>query len=61
MKIHIDSMVQKLEDLEKKSAFEMRQVEAKLQDIARDKTRIEELLTMREKEVRAVMRERDAF
>jgi cell shape-determining protein MreC len=48
MKIHIETLLQKVEELEKKYSLEMIQVDQRIKELLRDKVRLEELLNLRE-------------
>ena len=51
MKIHIDTLLQKMEDIEKRCLIDIAEKDSKLREINRDKQRIEELLTFKEAEI----------
>jgi cell shape-determining protein MreC len=48
MKIHIETLLQKVEELEKKYSLEMIQLDQRIKELLRDKVRLEELLNLRE-------------
>ena len=51
MKIHIDTLLQKMEDIQKRCLLDIAEKDSKLREINRDKQRIEELLTFKEAEI----------
>jgi hypothetical protein len=57
MKIHIETLLSRLEEIEKKHRNEKVVVDARMQELNRDKTRLEELLSIREVEVERVLKE----
>jgi hypothetical protein len=57
MKIHIETLLSRLEEIEKKHRNEKAVVDARMQELNRDKTRLEELLSIREVEVERVLKE----
>jgi hypothetical protein len=59
MKIHIETLLQKIEESEKRYRTDMSSVEARMQELNRDKIRLEELLSIREAEVKKGREERD--
>lgn len=48
MKIHIDTIMSKFEEVDRKYHLEFSQLDIKMKELARDKARLEELLTVRE-------------
>jgi hypothetical protein len=59
MKIHIETLLQKIEESEKRYRTDMSSVESRMQELNRDKIRLEELLSIREAEVKKGREERD--
>jgi hypothetical protein len=57
MKIHIETLLQRLEDLEKRHKGELSSLENRVCELLRDKSRMEQLLDMREKELHDFKRE----
>jgi len=51
MKIHIETLLQRLEDMDIKHKFDISTLETRISELLRDKSRIEELLTVRDKEL----------
>ena len=51
MKIHIEVLLSKIEEIEKKYSKDLIMIEQRIKEMQRDKTRVEELLGMREEEV----------
>lgn len=59
MKIHIETLLQRIEETEKRHRLDLANVESRMQELNRDKVRLEELLSIREVEVRKGREERD--
>jgi len=59
MKIHIETLLQRIEETEKRNRLELTNVENRIQELNRDKIRLEELLSIREAEVRKGREERE--
>lgn len=57
MKIHIETLLQRLEECEKRHRLELSQADARMQELLRDKTRLEELLNIKNGEVQRVLNE----
>jgi chromosome segregation ATPase len=57
MKIHIETLLTRLEDSEKRHRKETAANEARVAELNRDKTRLEELLNIREGEVERALKE----
>jgi len=57
MKIHIETLLSRLEEMEKKHRKDTATADARMQELNRDKTRLEELLSIREVEVERVLKE----
>ncbi len=51
MKIHIETLLQRLEESERRHRAELSANDARLQELQRDKTRLEELLALRAAEI----------
>ena len=60
MKVHMDTLLQRLEDLERRCEIDAEEQQARLRELTRDKQRVEELLTIRETELAVVKREADS-
>ena len=58
MKIHIEVLLSKIEEIEKKYSKDLIMIEQRIKEMQRDKTRVEELLGMREEEVNKLRLER---
>lgn len=59
MKVHMDNLLQRLDDIERRCETEGEEHQARLRELTRDKQRVEELLTIREAELAVVKREAD--
>ena len=57
MKIHIETLLQRLEDLDKKDRKDLQILEHRVSELLRDKKRMEELLAIREAEIHKVKEE----
>jgi len=51
MRLHIDNLTQKIEDLEKASSINETEFSEEIQEIKREKRRLNDLLTLREEEI----------
>jgi hypothetical protein len=54
MKIHIETLVQRLEDLDKKHQADLSSLETRITELLRDKSRLDEFLSLRDKELKKV-------
>lgn len=61
MKIHIETLLQKVEELEKKHYLEMTQVDQRIKELLRDKVRLEELLNLRESDSEKIKEENQSL
>jgi len=50
LKIHLDNVLQKLEDMEKKHALDSEELKSRNKELSADKQRLEELLRLKEKD-----------
>ena len=50
LKIHLDNVLQKLEDMEKQHGIELTESTSRVKELKADKKRLEELLELKEKE-----------
>ena len=57
MKIHIETLLQRLEESEKRHRIELTSLDSRMQELLRDKTRLEELLSIKNGEVQRVLNE----
>jgi hypothetical protein len=54
MKIHIETLLQRLEDLEKKHQADLGSLETRITELLREKSRLDEFLNLRDKELKKV-------
>jgi predicted nuclease with TOPRIM domain len=54
MKIHIETLLQRLEDLDKKHQADLSSLETRITELLRDKSRLDEFLSLRDKELKKV-------
>ena len=51
IKIHLDNVLQKLEDTEKQRDIDIEELKCRTKELKADKKRLEELLSMKEKQI----------
>ena len=54
MKIHIETLLQRIEDLDKKHQADLSSLETRITELLRDKSRLDEFLNLRDKELKKV-------
>ena len=54
MKIHIETLLQRLEDLDKKHLADLASLETRISELLRDKSRMDDFLSLRDKELKKV-------
>ena len=54
MKIHVETLLQRLEDVDKKHQTDIASLEIRISELLRDKSRMDELLNLRDKELKKV-------
>ena len=54
MNIHIETLLQRLEDLDKKHPADLAYLETRITEFLREKSRLDEFLNLREKELKKV-------
>ena len=54
MKIHIETLLQRLEDLDKKHQADLSSLDIRITELLRDKSRLDEFLSLRDKELKKV-------
>jgi predicted nuclease with TOPRIM domain len=54
MKIHIETLLQRLEDIDKKHQADLSSLETRITELLRDKSRLDEFLSLRDKELKKV-------
>lgn len=54
MKIHVETLLQRLEDVDKKHQTDIASLETRISELLRDKSRMDEFLNLRDKELKKV-------
>lgn len=54
MKIHIETLLQRLEDLDKKHQGDLASLDTRISELLRDKSRLDEFLSLRDRELKKV-------
>ena len=54
MKIHIETLLQRIEDLDKKHQADLASLENRITELLRDKSRLDEFLDLRDKDLKKV-------
>ena len=54
MKIHIETLLQRIEDLDKKHQADLSSLETRITELLRDKSRLDEFLNLRDRELKKV-------
>jgi DNA repair exonuclease SbcCD ATPase subunit len=57
MKIHIETLLQRVEDLDKKHQADLASLETRISELLHDKSRMDEFLCLRDKELKKVKEE----